>query len=88
MADITKTEYAPFLEGFCNACMEHKPIAIGVAALLPDGSVFTNYFGDCNHADKAFLAYHMGVDAMIDVVKANAKTIVEAAQDEGGEDDG
>ena len=83
--DITKTPYAEFLENFIENIMELQPEKIGVSAILPDGSVLTGYYGDCGHQDKAMMGYHMTTDAMMDTVTANARQIIEAAE-EGDED--
>lgn len=87
--DITKSQYANFLEGFCESVLELQPDKIGVCAILPDGSVLTGYHGNCTHQDKAIMGYHFHTDAVMDTVEANAKRIVEAANsDEEGEDNG
>lgn len=87
MPDITKSPYAEFLEMLCRSIMEHKPDKIGVTAILPDGSVFTAAYGDCGPYDLAMMGIHMIADAMMDIVKANAKDILEAAAQEGEDTD-
>lgn len=87
--DIRKSPYAEFLEEFCGNVMQLQPEKIGVSAILPDGSVLTGYYGECTHQDKAMMGYHMTTDAMMDTIQANAKRIVEAAnEDEEGAENG
>ena len=86
MDDITKTKYAEWLEEFIGCIMEHKPEKIGVCAMLPDGGTLTSYFGGCFHTDKAVMGYTMSLDATMDVINANAKDIVEAAEEQDGDE--
>ena len=86
MDDVTKSAYAEFLEDLIRNIMELNPEKIGVCALLPDGSTLTQYFGGCVHTDKVVMAYNMTMDAIFDVTKANAKEILEAAEEQEGED--
>jgi hypothetical protein len=86
LEDITKTEYAGWLEEFIRNIMEHKPGKIGVCAILPDGSTLTSYFGEVYHTDKAVMGYSISLDATMDVINANAKDIVEAAEEQEGEE--
>ena len=89
MMDVTKTPYAEFLENFIRSIMELQPGKIGVCAILPDGSVLTGYYGDCSHQDKAMMGYHFHTDAVMETVEANARRIIEAAEDtQEGEDNG
>lgn len=84
--DITKSPYAEFLEMLCKNIMELKPDKIAVVALMQDGSAFTSSYGDCGPYDLAMMGIHMQADAMMEIVTANAKDIVAAAQ-EGDEED-
>ena len=86
MEDVTKSVYAEWLEEFIQDVMELKPEKMGVCALLPDGSTLTSYFGGCYHADKAVMGYTMNQDAIMDVITANAKKIMEAAEEQDGDD--
>lgn len=87
MSDITKTPYAPFLEDVIRTIMEHRPTKIAVVSLNPDTYV-TGYFGDFNQQDKALLAHCIYSDSIIDIVLANAKMILEAADEEADDEDG
>jgi hypothetical protein len=87
MEDVTKSAYAEWLEEVIQGIMENKPEKIGVCCLLPDGSTMTNYFGECYHNDKAIMAHTFNLDAIWEVTTANAKEILEAAEEEQDGDD-
>lgn len=84
--DVTQTPYAGWLEELIRTLLEIKPDKIAAVAIAPDGDVLTGYYGDCTHVDKAVMGYHLSLDATMDVVHANAKEIVEAAEEEEAED--
>ena len=86
MEDVTKSAYAEWLEELIQHIMEDKPEKIGVCILLPDGSTLTSYFGECFHTDKAIMGYTMNLDAIYDVTMANAKDILDAAEEQDGDD--
>lgn len=87
MNNVTKSPYAEWLEEFIQNIMEHKPQKFGVCILLPDGSTLTSYFGECYHNDKAIMAHTFNLDAIWEVTTANAKEILEAAEEEQDGDD-
>ena len=78
--------YAEWLEGFIKNLVEYQPEMIGVCAFLPDGDIMTAYFGDCNPSDKAEMGFHMTSDAHLDTMMANAKMIIEAAEEQEDEE--
>ena len=86
MDNVTESIYAEWLEEVIHNIMELKPTKIGVCAVLPDGSTMTSYFGESYHTDKVVMAYNMVMDAIFDVTKANAKEILEAAEEQDGEE--
>lgn len=88
--DIFKTPYAPFLEETIRAMLDLQPEKIGFCAITPDGTVLTSYYGKSELCpqDKAVMAYHIHSDAVMDIVMANAKYIVQEADREGDDDDG
>lgn len=88
MMDVTKSAYAEWLEDVIKDIMEYKPERFGICMLLPDGGTYTNYFGDCGHMDKALMGYTMNLDAVMEVVNANADQILEAAESTEEEQDG
>ena len=79
--DVRDSPYATWLEGLIKAIMEHKPATIGVCCIMDDGEAMTGYFGDVGHADKAVMAYHLQIDAITDVIKANAAELIAAAEE-------
>ena len=88
MMDVTKSDYAEWLEEVIKDIMEYKPERLGVCMLLPDGGTYTNYFGDCGHMDKALMGYTMNLDAIMEVTTANADQILAAAESLEEEQDG
>jgi hypothetical protein len=84
--DVRNSAYAEWLEEVIKSIMENKPEKIGMCCVLPDGSTLTNYFGECYHTDKAVMAYTFNLDAFWDVTTANAKEILDAAEDQDDED--
>lgn len=82
MSDITKTPYASFLEDVIRLIMEQEPVKIAIVTLNPDGSMLTGYYGNCDQQDKALLAHQIYSDSIMDVVKNNARMILEAADEE------
>lgn len=81
--DKGMSRYAEWLEGFIGEIVALQPDRIGVVALMPDGNALTGYYGDCTYQDKALMSHHLSTDAMMDTIMANAKSIVEAAADDG-----
>lgn len=85
--NVTESPYAEWLEEFIEMLLELKPEKIGLCAVSTKGDVLTSYYGDCGHVDKAVMGYHMTLDAHQDVIMANAREILEAAEEQEGEDD-
>ena len=79
--DVRQSPYAKWLEGFCRQVVEMKPERIGVC-VLSESTVLTAYYGEMCPEDKAVMAYHIQSDAIMDTVMANAKRIVEAAEND------
>jgi len=84
--------YAPWLEDTVRIMSEHKIKSVALAAILDDeGEILTAYYM-AGMADKAVMATHINADALYDMVIANARGIVAAAEaqeleEENGEDD-
>lgn len=83
--DVTKSPYAGFLEMLIKTIMDLKPEQIAVVAVTKGGDVLTSTYGDCGPYDLAAMAFHLQADAMMEIVKANARDIIEAAEED--EDD-
>lgn len=86
MADILTSPYARWLEELCRLALDVKPVIMGVCMVGEDGEVMTGYFGGADPQDKALMAHYFNTDALMDVVKANARDIIEAAEEEEDED--
>ena len=78
--------YAGFLEDFAQQLVQYQPEKVCVCALLPGGEVLTGYFGDVGCTDKAVMAHNINCDAVMDSIMANAKMIVQAAQEQEDEE--
>ena len=78
--------YAHFMEEFAQQLVEYQPQKVCVCAILPSGEVLTGYMGDTGPQDKAVMAYNINCDAIMDTVCANAKTIIQAAEEQEEEE--
>ncbi len=88
MDEVTKSGYAPFLEELIKSVVELKPQTMGICGMLPDGRVFTAYFGDPDPSEIASMAHHLNCDAMLQIVVNNApliKQALEELEEESGE---
>ena len=85
--DVKKSEYAEFLEMLIKNIMEHQPDKIAVTAVMPSGMAFTAVYGDVGPFDLAQMAFHMQADAMMEIVKRNAKEVLEAAEEDDEEEE-
>lgn len=91
MSDITKRDYAEWIEEFLKTINDEDPEKIMVASRNRDGTVNTGYY-NCGVEDKHNFAAHILEDAMFAVTMANADRIVKRAQEmeednEGGNED-
>jgi hypothetical protein len=80
--DVRESEYAVFLEDVIRLIMEKKPQVIGVVFFDPEGNQYSNYYGDPCPSEKALMGYRFTADATFDEVMANARMIVEEAEEE------
>ncbi len=85
MRDVKKLPYAGWLEESITLLAGQDVHSIGLAARVNDGEVLTAYF-HADPAEKALLATHIQADGLFEMTLANAKLIVEAAEEE--DDDG
>lgn len=84
MDDITKKPYAAWMEESLKTIMETGAGKICVAAILPDGDVFTGYY-NADATDKALFAHNIQSDVTMDIIKANIDTIKMAMEDNDGD---
>lgn len=80
--DIRESPYASWLEDMCQTVMELKPATMGVCMIAEDGTVCTGYSGEISPQDKAMMAHHFYTDAIFEIMKANAKDILAAAEED------
>lgn len=83
--DVFNSEYAEWLEELIKAVVEYKPSKIGCVFYGEGEEIYTKYFGECYPPDKALMAYWIHSDATMDTVLANAKIILEEANNESGD---
>lgn len=81
--DIKSAPWAEWMEHSLKTLLEYEPEAIGMSAILPDGSFMTAYH-NCSVHDKITMAGNIYADAILDAVKANARDIVQAAEEQEG----
>lgn len=86
MSDVRNSPYAGFLEEMCGQIMELQPDKISVCALMPDGTILNGYYGDCDQRDKALIADSIYKDSLMDFFRANARMLLEAAEEEPDEE--
>lgn len=79
-------KYAPFLEEMVASVDELQPVKIGVVMICENEVAMTSYMGVTSNTEKATMAYHMHMDAVMDTVFANARGIVETAEGQEEED--
>lgn len=79
-------KYAPFLEEMVASVDELQPVKIGVVMICENEVAMTAYMGVTSNTEKATMAYHMHMDAVMDAVFANARGIVETAEGQEDED--
>ena len=83
--DIGKLPYAQWREDTLRALAEEDVESMGIVGILSNGEVYTAYFNS-GPQDKLIMAGNIHMDAIYNMIKANAADIV-AAADEEGEDD-
>lgn len=80
MNDITKKPYAVWLEEALKTIVETGTEKLCVAAILPNGDVFTGYY-NADTTDKALFAHNIQSDVTMDIIRANIDTIKKALED-------
>lgn len=73
-ADPVFGSYGAFLEDSVKHVLKHKPHAIGICGILDDGQTIGAYY-QANASDKLQMAGIIQYDAIIDVIRENAKEI-------------
>ncbi len=78
--DLTQMPFASWLEEILGAMAKEEPSAIVICMRCKDGNVMTAYYG-CTPEEKLNMACQMQVDAMWNVILANANQIVRRAEE-------
>lgn len=78
-------EYGEFLESLIRDILETKPKNIAAVFFSDDGEAHTCYFGTCYPAEVGQMAWQLNADAFLTMAQANARTILEAAEEEEDE---
>lgn len=86
--DVTKTPYAEFLEKLVKSVVELKPEKIAVVATMPNGNIMTSVYGDCGPYDMMAMASAIQADAIVEIVMANARDIIAAAEEDEEDENG
>lgn len=84
--DDSLEKYKGFLEEMVKSVDELQPVKIGVVMVCEDGVAMTAYMGVTSNTEKATMGYHMHMDAVMDAVFANARGIVETAEEQEDDD--
>ena len=86
--DVKKLPFAEWLEECIRTLAGAEPTVISIAAILKGGKVYTAYYR-ASIQDQLILAENIRLDATYEMIKANADTIVSAAEEiqEEEEDD-
>lgn len=69
--------FARFMEEAVQAVFEYQPTKICVCARFESGETLTAYYG-ANAEDKALFAHNIQSDALLEVVRNNAREIKDA----------
>lgn len=81
ISDQMRQPYSDFVKDALFALAEYDIRCLCVCGLAADGECVTGYW-DAQAMDKAALASHIFSDAILDAMKANAREILEAAEED------
>lgn len=84
--DVKMLPYAGWLEETIRLLSRQDVQSIALAAKVNDGEVLTAYF-KADVSDKAVMATFINGDALFEMVKNNARLIVEAAEEQEDPDE-
>lgn len=84
MKDITKQEYAEWLEDALREMVELEPETIGIVLVMPDGTTGTQYY-NADNRDRLVMMEALMIDYLDDLIQANADHLRELLMGEGEE---
>lgn len=84
--DITEQPYSEWLEDALHDLVELRPVTIGIALILPDGSTATRYY-NADSRDLTIMRESFQLDWLSRVLEANADKIKELLNGEENEHD-
>jgi hypothetical protein len=71
MTDIKAQPYAEWLESVLRQLVDMNPQAIGIVAIMPDGSTGTQYY-NCDLRDLTIMREAIMIDYFADLLEANS----------------
>lgn len=71
MKDITKQEYAEWLEDALRDMVELEPETIGIVLIMPDGTTGTQYY-NADNRDRLVMTEALMIDYLDDLIQVNA----------------
>lgn len=84
MKDITKQEYAEWLEDALREMVELEPETIGIVLIMPDGTTGTQYY-NADNRDRLVMMEALMIDYLDDLIQVNADHLRELLMGEGEE---
>ena len=84
MKDITKEEYAEWLEDSLREMVDLEPETIGIVLIMPDGTTGTQYY-NADNRDRLVMMEALMIDYLDDLIQVNADHLRELLMGEDEE---
>ena len=84
MKDITKQEYAEWLEDALREMVELEPETIGIVLIMPDGTTGSRYY-NADNRDRLVMMETLMIDYLDDLIQVNADHLRDLLMGEGEE---
>lgn len=81
MKDITKQEYAEFLEEALREMVELEPETIGIVLIMPDGTTGTQYY-NADNRDRLLMMEALMIDYLDSLIEVNADHLRELLKED------
>lgn len=81
MKDITKQEYAEWLEDALREMVELEPETIGIVLIMPDGTTGTQYY-NADNRDRLIMMEALMIDYLDDLIQVNADHLRELLKED------